>query len=62
MQPERSLWSDVVRFAMSEAECTNEGLRSQARKWLLGDSDDFRKVCEYAGLIQTLSPCACARS
>ncbi|HNU82340.1 MAG TPA: hypothetical protein PKO05_02760 [Thermoanaerobaculia bacterium] len=28
----------------------NAALRTAARKWLLGNSDDFRAVCEYAGM------------
>lgn len=33
-----------------KAKAANAALRTRARRWLLGDSDDFRAVCEYAGL------------
>jgi hypothetical protein len=63
--PERELWASVIIQAMAEAcaedpktqpkpdakkRTTVGELRTRARRWLLSDSDDFRKVCEYAGV------------
>lgn len=54
-RPELALWRAVVAQALSDACApTNWGTskleRDNARGWLLNDSRDFRRVCEFASL------------
>jgi hypothetical protein len=49
--PEEDLWLAVVSQAVVDATAERPSEdRDDARKWLLGASGDFGRVCRWAGL------------
>ncbi len=55
---EQAMWRAVITQAFMDARSLShkEEMRShriKARQWLCGMSDDFRRICEYAGLDPT---------
>lgn len=56
--PDAGLWAAVLGQAFSDALCrVSEGSNTtpddvqRARRWLLFDREDFRWVCEAAGIV-----------
>lgn len=57
--PERQMWCAVIERALHDASGAAGGVGSpgerarvceEARRWFVGDSIDFRRTCEAAGL------------
>ena len=58
--PERTLWLAVLDQALSDAYGTSAGrgvggelsavLKQHARAWFWGNGDDFKQVCDLAGI------------
>jgi hypothetical protein len=50
MEPEQKLFVAVLTQAVHDAFKTADKLdKDTARSWLLGNSRDFRNICEFAG-------------
>jgi len=50
MEPEQKLFVAVLTQAVHDAFKTADKLdKDSARSWLLGNSRDFRHICEFAG-------------
>ena len=50
MEPEQKLFVAVLTQAVHDAFKTADKLdKDSARSWLLGNSRDFRNICEFAG-------------
>ena len=50
MEPEQKLFVAVLTQAVHDAFKTADKLsKDTARSWLLGDSRDFKDICEFAG-------------
>ena len=50
MEPEQKLFVAVLTQAVHDAFKTADKLdKDSARSWLLGNSKDFRNICEFAG-------------
>lgn len=47
---ERRLWRAVVLQAIDDVFSLNDRNQRAAIRWIFGDSEDFRMVCELAGV------------